>query len=231
MADAFHNDWQQVIGDELKKDYFDDLRAFLKEEYSQRAVFPPKNDIMNAFHATSFEKTKVVLLGQDPYHGKGQAHGLSFSVKPGLKVPPSLVNIYKELEADIGCTAPKHGHLQRWAEQGVLMLNTVLTVRAGEPQSHRGQGWETFTNEVIDRLNERETPLIFLLWGKPAQEKRERVDEERHLVLTSPHPSPFSANRGFFGSRPFSTINEKLTEWGSEPIDWCLPLDPEEAKQ
>ncbi|MFC4736442.1 uracil-DNA glycosylase [Bacillus daqingensis] len=231
MADAFQNDWQQVIGGELAKDYFHDLRAFLKEEYKQQAVFPPKNDIMNAFHATSFEKTKVVLLGQDPYHGKGQAHGLSFSVKPGVKVPPSLVNIYKELEADVGCPAPQHGHLQKWAEQGVLMLNTVLTVRAGEPQSHRGKGWETFTNEVIDRLNERDTPLIFLLWGKPAQEKRERVDEEKHLVLTSPHPSPFSANRGFFGSRPFSAINEKLQEWGSEPIDWCLPLDPEEAKR
>ncbi|WP_147802676.1 uracil-DNA glycosylase [Alkalicoccus halolimnae] len=228
MAEAFQNDWQDQVGAELTKEYFSELRSFLREEYKQHQVFPPKEDVMNAFHATAYEDTKVVLLGQDPYHGKGQAHGLSFSVRPGVKVPPSLVNIYKELHEDLGYPIPRHGYLQNWAEQGVLMLNTVLTVRAGEPQSHQGKGWEQFTNEVIDRLNERERPVIFLLWGKPAQKKRERIDEEKHVIFTSPHPSPFSANRGFFGSRPFSKINEQLQVWGEEPINWQLPVDPPE---
>jgi uracil-DNA glycosylase len=225
---VFCNDWESKIGDELEKDYFAELRSFLKEEYQKHTVYPPKNDVMNAFHATAWENTKVVLLGQDPYHGRNQAHGLSFSVRPGVKVPPSLVNIYKELRDDLGYDIPKHGYLQKWAEEGVLMLNTVLTVRAGEPQSHQGKGWEQFTNEVIDRLNERSRPLIFLLWGRPAQKKIDRIDTEKHVVLKSPHPSPFSANRGFFGSRPFSTINKQLEEWGETPIDWQLPVEPPE---
>ncbi|PRO64265.1 uracil-DNA glycosylase [Alkalicoccus urumqiensis] len=224
MAETFHNDWQEKVGGELKKEYFEELRAFLREEYRNHSIYPPKNDVMNAFHATSYEQTKVVLLGQDPYHGKGQAHGLSFSVRPGVKVPPSLVNIYKELNEDLGHPIPEHGCLEPWAEEGVLMMNTVLTVREKEPHSHRGRGWETFTNEVIDVLNKREEPVIFLLWGKPAQHKMERIDTEKHHVLTSPHPSPFSANKGFFGSRPFSRINEILKSQGQEPINWELPV-------
>lgn len=229
MNQAFQNDWQEKIGGELEKDYFSALREFLKEEYKQFKVYPSKKNIMRAFHSTSFENTKVVLLGQDPYHGEGQAHGLSFSVRPQVKTPPSLVNIYKEMQEDLGYPIPKHGYLQKWADEGVLMLNTVLTVRAGEPQSHRGQGWEEFTNEVIDQLNVREKPVIFLLWGKPAQAKEERINADKHVVFKSPHPSPFSANRGFFGSRPFSKINDQLKAWGDAPIDWELPVEWEEV--
>lgn len=229
MKQTFQNDWQEKVGQELNKEYFSSLREFLKEEYRTHKVYPVKNDVMNAFHSTSFENTKVVLLGQDPYHGEGQAHGLSFSVRPQVKTPPSLVNIYKELQDDLGYDIPRHGYLQKWADEGVLMLNAVLTVRAGEPQSHRGKGWEEFTNEVIDQLNEREKPVIFLLWGKPAQAKEERINTEKHIVFKSPHPSPFSANRGFFGSRPFSKINEQLEEWGDTPIDWQLPVEWKEA--
>lgn len=225
MKQAFANDWQEKIADEMEKNYFYKLREFLKEEYKEHTVYPPKDDVMNAFHSTAYDDTKVVLLGQDPYHGPNQAHGLSFSVRPGVKVPPSLVNIYKELHADLGHDIPKHGFLQQWADEGVLMLNSVLTVRAGQAHSHKGKGWEEFTNEVIDRLNEREKPVIFLLWGKPAQEKAERVDQEKHVIFSSPHPSPFSANRGFFGSRPFSKINEQLEAWGDAPIDWELPVE------
>ncbi|SDO50659.1 uracil-DNA glycosylase [Alkalicoccus daliensis] len=225
MKQPFENDWKDKITNEMEKTYFHELRAFLKQEYKEQTVYPPKDNVMNAFHSTAYEDTKVVLLGQDPYHGPDQAHGLSFSVRPGVKVPPSLVNIYKELHADLGFEIPKHGFLQKWADEGVLMLNSVLTVRAGQPHSHKGKGWEEFTNEVIDRLNEREKPVIFLLWGKPAQEKAERVDQEKHVIFSSPHPSPFSANRGFFGSRPFSKINQQLEAWGDAPIDWELPVE------
>ncbi|CAM3771390.1 uracil-DNA glycosylase [Alkalicoccus chagannorensis] len=229
MADAFANDWQEIVGGEMEKSYFQELKQFLKEEYEQQRVYPPKPLIMNALYTTPYRKTKVVLIGQDPYHGEGQAHGLSFSVRPGVNVPPSLKNIFKELQEDLGHPVPQHGCLQPWAEQGVLLLNTVLTVRAGEPQSHQGKGWETFTNEVIDQLNLREEPVIFLLWGRSAQAKKERIDTSRHAVLESPHPSPFSANRGFFGSRPFSTINTQLESWGMDPIDWELPVTWEES--
>ncbi|QKS73349.1 uracil-DNA glycosylase [Paenalkalicoccus suaedae] len=224
MKQAFDNDWQEQLGPELDKPYFHKLREFLKEEYKHHRIYPPKDEVMSAFHTTSYSDTKVVILGQDPYHGFGQAHGLSFSVRPGVTLPPSLRNIYKELHNDLGLPIPEHGYLQSWAKQGVLLLNTVLTVREGTPQSHQGQGWEEFTNQAIDQLNKRDRPVIFLLWGKHAQGKKERIDTEKHRILESPHPSPFSATRGFFGSRPFSKINDILVEWQEEPIDWELPV-------
>ncbi|WP_277630410.1 uracil-DNA glycosylase, partial [Atopococcus tabaci] len=191
-------------------------------------VYPDMYHIWKAFEWTPYNKVKAVILGQDPYHGPNQAHGLSFSVQPGVKVPPSLKNIYKELESDLGIPPVDHGYLRSWAEQGVLLLNTVLTVRKGEPNSHRGKGWELVTDEVIQRLNEKETPVVFILWGNASIQKRELIDESKHYVLTSPHPSPFSARKGFFGSRPFSKTNELLQESGQEPIDWRLPEDPEQ---
>lgn len=180
-------------------------------------------DLFNALHYTPYAKTKAVILGQDPYHGPGQAHGLSFSVKPGVKIPPSLQNMFKELKDDLGYPPPNNGYLVSWAKQGVLLLNTVLSVRRGEAASHQGAGWELFTNRVIEQLNEREKPIIFVLWGRHAQAKQELITNRHHHVLAAPHPSPFSANRGFFGSRPFSQINNLLAEQGEEPIDWQLP--------
>ncbi|MBB5174143.1 uracil-DNA glycosylase [Texcoconibacillus texcoconensis] len=218
-----HNDWGNYLKNEFSKPYYENLREKLKYEYTHETVFPDRNNIFNALHSTSYENTKVVILGQDPYHGPGQAHGLSFSVQPGVKIPPSLKNIYKELQADLGCPIPEHGYLQKWADQGVLLLNAVLTVRMKEPNSHKDIGWETFTDRVISALNERHHPVVFLLWGRHAQNKASFIDDRRHYVFRSPHPSPFSANRGFFGSRPFSKTNEVLQELGSEPIDWCLP--------
>jgi uracil-DNA glycosylase len=218
------NDWKDQLGNEFKKPYYLQLRAFLKEEYRERTVYPSMYDIFNALHTTSYEETKVVIIGQDPYHGPGQAHGLSFSVQPGVKVPPSLQNIFKELHADLGCPIPQHGYLQSWAEQGVLLLNNVLTVRERTPQSHQGQGWEVFTSEVIKALNKRERPVVFILWGKHAQLKGELVTNGHHLIIASPHPSPFSAHRGFFGSRPFSRTNEFLARIGEESIKWDLPI-------
>lgn len=216
------NDWQEVVGEEFDKPYYLKLREFLKEQYETATVYPPKDEIWSAFEHTAYKDVKVAILGQDPYHGPGQAHGLSFSVKPGVKIPPSLRNIFKELNDDIGCEQPSDGTLTKWADQGVMMLNTVLTVRQGEAHSHRGKGWETFTDEVIRKLSDRGEPVIFVLWGKPAQTKKGLIDLARHDVIEAPHPSPFSASRGFFGSRPFSKVNSLLQKRGEPPIDFCL---------
>jgi uracil-DNA glycosylase len=217
------NDWAPLLEQEFSKPYYLQLRKFLIEEYRTRTIYPDMYDIYAALHLTSFSQVKAVILGQDPYHGPGQAHGLSFSVKPGIPIPPSLQNIYKELHDDLGCPIPNHGYLQKWAEQGVLLLNAVLTVRAGIPNSHRGKGWEIFTNKVISVLNEREQPVVFILWGKNAQEKLELIDTSKHFIIQSAHPSPFSAHRGFFGSRPFSKANAFLKKIGVEEIDWRIP--------
>lgn len=216
------NDWNDVVGGEFEKNYYLKLRAFLKQEYMEHTVYPAAVDLFNALHYTPYAQTKVVILGQDPYHGPNQAQGLSFSVKPGVKIPPSLQNIYKELQADIGCPIPHTGNLIPWAKQGVLLLNTVLSVRRGEAASHKGMGWEHFTDAVIKSLNERDLPVIFVLWGRHAQMKKELITNSQHHILQAPHPSPFSANRGFFGSRPFSTINRILIEEGETPIKWEL---------
>lgn len=216
------NDWAPLLEDQFQQPYYIELKKFLVEEYNTKTIFPDKYDIFNALQLTGYHETKVVILGQDPYHGSGQAHGLSFSVKPGVKTPPSLVNIYKELSTDIGCFIPNNGYLVKWAEQGVLLLNTVLTVRKGEANSHKGKGWETFTDRVIELLANRKEPIVFLLWGKHAQEKKNLIHAHHHYILESPHPSPFSANRGFFGSRPFSKTNQFLTDHGQVPIDWQI---------
>jgi uracil-DNA glycosylase len=221
-----HNDWAPLLEQEFQKPYYLRLRQFLIEEYRTKVVYPDKYDIFNALHLTPYAETKVVILGQDPYHGPGQAHGLSFSVKPGVTPPPSLQNIFKELQSDLGCTIPNHGHLVSWAKQGVLLLNTVLTVRAGSPASHKGKGWEQFTDQVIATLNERDVPMVFILWGRHAQEKASFINTRKHCIISSPHPSPFSANRGFFGSRPFSRANQFLRANGLPEIDWQLPLLP-----
>jgi uracil-DNA glycosylase len=220
------NSWQDVIGDEFSKPYYLELREFLKKEYTEQEIYPPMNDIWTAFELTPYESVRVVILGQDPYHGPGQAHGLSFSVKRGIRKPPSLRNVFKELKEDIGCDVSDDGTLTGWAEQGVMLLNTVLTVRSGEAHSHRGKGWETLTDEVIRKLSAREAPIVFILWGRPAQEKKKLIDTERHAVIESPHPSPLSARRGFFGSRPFSHANAYLREWGEKEIDWCRTNAP-----
>lgn len=219
---AISNDWAPALQDEYKKPYYKDLFLKVQEEYSHFQIFPPADDIFNAFHLTPLNKVKVVILGQDPYHNIGQAHGLSFSVKPGIEAPPSLVNIYKELNEDLGCYIPNNGYLVKWAEQGVLLLNTVLTVRAHQANSHRGIGWEDFTNAVIRILNEQDRPIVFLLWGRPAQNKMSMLNNPNQLILTAPHPSPLSAYRGFFGCRHFSRTNEFLVQHGLEPIDWQI---------
>lgn len=216
------NDWAPLLEAEFQKPYYIKLRQFLINEYKTRVVYPDMYDIYNALHYTPFAETKVVILGQDPYHGPGQAHGLSFSVQPGVKAPPSLQNIFKELRDDLGCSIPNNGCLVKWAEQGVLLLNTVLTVRKNAPNSHRGIGWETFTDQVIQTLNEREKPVVFMLWGRNAQAKQQLISP-RHAIIKSPHPSPFSADRGFFGSRPFSKANQFLRDIGSAEIDWQIP--------
>ncbi|MEJ8544253.1 uracil-DNA glycosylase [Brevibacillus borstelensis] len=221
------NDWAEMLVDEFEKSYYIQLREFLKTEYQNQTIYPDMYDIFNALHFTPYREAKVVILGQDPYHGPGQAHGLSFSVKPGVTPPPSLQNIYKELQSDLGCAIPQHGYLVSWAKQGVLLLNTVLTVRGGNPNSHKGRGWEMFTDRVIAELNDRETPLVFILWGRHAQEKASFIDTRKHHIIASPHPSPFSANRGFFGSRPFSRANQFLRSQGMKEIDWQLPLQAE----
>ncbi|WP_240376278.1 uracil-DNA glycosylase [Bacillus piscicola] len=217
------NDWEPRIGKEFQKEYYVKLRNFLKREYEEHTIYPPMCDIFNALHYTTYERTKVVILGQDPYHGAGQAHGLSFSVQPGVKIPPSLQNIYKELQADLDVPTPEHGCLTSWAEEGVLLLNTVLTVRAGEAHSHKGIGWEYFTNEVIRQVNEKKDPVVFILWGKHAQAKEQFVTASHHFIIKSPHPSPFSAHKGFFGSRPFSRTNAFLKTIGRPPVDWRIP--------
>ncbi|WP_341301548.1 uracil-DNA glycosylase [Lysinibacillus sp. FSL H8-0500] len=224
MKQIFPNDWQTILAEELEKPYYQKLRQFVAHEYSTQTIYPPMNDVMNAFYTTAYQDVKVVILGQDPYHGPNQAHGLSFSVKPGVPHPPSLRNMLQELRDDVGCSIPQHGTLTKWAEQGVMLLNTVLTVRAGQANSHKEQGWEQFTDAVIDKLAAREEPLIFVLWGRPAQRKKPLIRQHPtpHVILEAPHPSPLSAHRGFFGSKPYSKINEQLAAWSKQPIDWCL---------
>ena len=217
------NTWKQRIGPEFDKSYMLDLKTFLDSEKSEgKTIYPAEEDIFSAFNQTPFDQVKVVIIGQDPYHGPDQAHGLSFSVRPGVKVPPSLRNIYKELHEDIGVEIPEHGYLIDWAKQGVLMLNTVLTVEAGKAGSHHKKGWEKFTDKVIEVLNEEKENLVFFLWGSPAQKKGAKVDESKHLILKSVHPSPLSSYRGFFGSKPFSKTNEYLKDKGIKEVDWSL---------
>lgn len=218
---AIEESWKEALLPEFSKPYFSDLRDFLKQEKASGAtVYPPGKLIFNAFDSAPFDAVNVVILGQDPYHGPGQAHGLSFSVPPGQRIPPSLRNIYKELETDLGITAPTHGNLQSWADQGVLLLNSMLTVQASQPGSHQGKGWEEFTTAVIQALNDQRTGIVFLLWGKYAQVKGQIINSEKHLVLQSAHPSPFSAHRGFLGNQHFSLTNKYLTDQGKKPINW-----------
>ena len=216
------NDWLQALAPEFRKPYYKELFSFVKEEYSTTQVFPPADDIFNAFHLTPLHQVKAVIIGQDPYHNVGQAHGLCFSVKPDVDIPPSLVNIYQELHEDLGCYIPNNGYLVKWASQGVLMLNTVLTVRAHMANSHHGKGWEQFTDAAIRVLNEQDRPIVFILWGRPAQMKRNMLTNPNHLILQAPHPSPLSAYRGFFGSKPFSQTNHFLESRGVAPIDWQI---------
>ena len=211
------------MNDELNEPYYQELRKFLIDEYSTKKIFPNMYDIFNALHFTSYADTKVVILGQDPYHEPGQAHGLSFSVLPDVPPPPSLINIFKELREDIGCFIPNNGCLKSWAEQGVLLLNAVLTVRAHAANSHRGHGWEKFTDKIIRLLNDHERPLAFILWGRPARAKKSMITNPRHLIIESAHPSPLSASGGFFGSRPFSRVNKFLESIGETPINWQIP--------
>lgn len=215
------NKWQEVIGQEFEKPYYLALRAFLKEEYRTKTIYPDQYDIFNALHYTDYPDVKVLILGQDPYHGPGQAHGLSFSVKPGMPLPPSLQNIFKELVDDIGCPYPSHGYLKKWADQGVLLLNTALTVQGGNANSHQNRGWETFTDAVIEQLSKREEPIVFILWGNNARKKKKRI-ANHHFIIEAPHPSPLSVYRGFYGSKPFSKTNQYLMKMGMEPIDWSL---------
>ena len=219
---AIDNDWLEVLKPEFAKPYYRSLYDFINSEYSTRVVYPPAQDIFSALHLTPRRKVKAVILGQDPYHNEGQAHGLSFSVRPGVEIPPSLVNIFKELHDDIGCRIPNNGFLESWARQGVLMLNTVLTVRAHQANSHQGAGWEHFTDAVIRSVDALGRPVVFMLWGRPAQSKQTLVTNPAHLILKAPHPSPLSAYRGFFGCRHFSKTNEFLKEHGMEPIDWQI---------
>ena len=221
--DIFHNDWKELLMPELEKPYYKELRQFLIHEYRTTTVYPDMYSIFNAMHYTAYKDVKAVILGQDPYHEPGQAHGLSFSVQEGVEPPPSLINIFKELETDLGCHVPDNGCLIPWAKQGVLLLNTVLTVRAHQANSHQGRGWEQFTDHIIELLNDHEKPIVFILWGSPARRKKSMITNEQHLIIESPHPSPLSAYRGFFGSRPFSRFNNFLKANGETPIDWQLP--------
>ncbi|MBE5942018.1 MAG: uracil-DNA glycosylase [Lachnospiraceae bacterium] len=217
------NDWAQYLQPEYKKEYYKNLYKKVNEEYGSGAtIFPPSDDIFNAFHLTPLQEVKCVIIGQDPYHNVNQAHGLCFSVRPEVEIPPSLVNIYKELQTDLGCEIPNNGYLVKWAKQGVLLLNSVLTVRAHQANSHQGIGWEQFTDAVMDILNEQNRPIVFLLWGKPAQNKAARLNNPNHLILKAPHPSPLSAYRGFFGCKHFSQANTFLEEHGLSPIDWQI---------
>lgn len=216
----FQNDWDEILKDEWQKPYLQGLFAFLKQDYEEHTVYPPKREVFNALKYTSFSETRVVIIGQDPYHGFGQAHGLCFSVREGVKLPPSLVNIYKELESDVGRAFTLNGDLTYWARQGVLMLNNVLTVREGQPQSHKDMGWEQFTDRIISELNNKQTPVVFLLWGKPAENKAEIITNPIHKKLITVHPSPLSAYRGFFGCKHFSRANEILAQSGQQPINW-----------
>jgi len=219
---AISNDWLEPLRPEFGKPYYAKLYKTVVQEYRTHRVYPPANDIFNAFELTPLKEVKVVILGQDPYHGPGQAHGLCFSVQPQVDIPPSLVNIYKELHDDLGCYIPDNGYLVKWARQGVLLLNTVLTVRAHEAFSHRNIGWEEFTDAAIRVLDAQDRPIVFILWGRPAQAKKAMLHNPKHLILEAPHPSPLSASRGFFGSRPFSKTNAFLQENGLTPIDWQI---------
>ncbi len=219
---ALQNDWVEAVGGEFRKPYYKELYEFVREEYNTTTVYPPADDIFNALHLTALKDVKVLILGQDPYHGANQAHGLSFSVLPGQRIPPSLKNIYTELHDDLGCDIPNNGYLEKWAKQGVLMLNTVLTVRAHKPNSHQGKGWEYFTDAIIRAVNEQDRPIVYLLWGRPAQKKASMLNNPKHLILKAPHPSPYSADTGFFGCRHFSQANEFLESHGAEPIDWQI---------
>ncbi|WP_407272318.1 uracil-DNA glycosylase [Radiobacillus sp. PE A8.2] len=222
VKNIINNDWDQVLQQEFVKEYYQQLRDTLNEEYQAHTIYPDMYHIYESLKRTSFAKTKVVILGQDPYHGPGQAHGLSFSVQPDVKTPPSLQNIYKELQADLGHPIPNHGNLYSWAEQGVLLLNTVLTVRRGHPASHKNLGWQQFTDQIISSLNKRDQPIVFLLWGRHAQQKAMLIDADKHKIITAAHPSPFSAHRGFFGSKPFSRTNAFLQQLGETPINWRI---------
>lgn len=217
------NDWLTAISGEFKKEYYRKLYEFVKDEYSKTVIYPPADDIFNAFHFTPLSKVKVLILGQDPYHNENQAHGLSFSVPESQRdIPPSLQNIYKELQSDCGCYIPDNGYLKKWADQGVLLLNTVLTVRAHQANSHQGRGWEQFTDAVIQAVNAQDRPIVYMLWGSPAQKKIPMLNNQKHLILKAPHPSPLSAYRGFFGCHHFSLANKFLSDNGIEPIDWQI---------
>ncbi len=216
------NDWLEPLSPEFKKDYYRRLYNFVNEEYATHTIYPDKKNVFAAYDRTPLANVKVLILGQDPYHEPGQAHGLCFSVNPGIEIPPSLVNIYKELHDDLGCYIPDNGYLVKWADQGVMLLNTVLTVRMHQANSHRGRGWEEFTDATIAALNRQDRPIVFMLWGSPAQKKAAMLDNPKHLVLRAPHPSPLSAYRGFFGCRHFSKANEFLAANGLEPVDWQI---------
>ncbi len=217
-----HNDWYPWLQQEWKQDYFVDLSRFVHEAYENRVIYPPKQQVFSAFEACDFKDIKVVILGQDPYHQRGQAHGMCFSVNPGIAIPPSLQNIYKELQSDCGCYVPNNGYLMPWAKQGVFLLNTILTVEDSHPLSHKNRGWEIFTDHVIQKINEKEDPVVFLLWGRNARDKKGMIDQSRHLVLEASHPSPLSAYHGFFGCRHFSNANRFLMDHHKEPIDWQI---------
>lgn len=222
MNNLITTDWKDLLKDEFEKDYFINLTYFLNSEYNTRTIFPKKSDIFTALNLTPYSTVKVVILGQDPYHGPNQSHGLSFSVNPDIKIPPSLRNIYKELNSDLGCYIPNNGYLKKWADQGVLLLNTVLTVRQGEANSHRNKGWEIFTDEIIALLNKKTEPIVFILWGNPSIKKQSLITNKNHLILTSVHPSPLSASRGFLGSKPFSKTNDFLKSSNKPIIDWQI---------
>ncbi len=216
------NSWDSILQEEFTKEYYHKLRDFLKQEYSTQRIFPDMYDIFNAFKYTDYSDVKAVILGQDPYHEPGQAHGMAFSVKPGVDIPPSLQNMYKELQMSLGCYIPNNGYLVKWAHQGVLLLNTTLTVRCGQANSHSQAGWQIFTDNVIRKLNEREDPIVFMLWGANARRKTELIDKTRHYILEAPHPSPLSAYRGFFGCNHFAQANKILADMGKQPIDWQI---------
>lgn len=228
MTLPVQNDWKPILEKAQQQPSYEQLRDFLKEEYTQHTIYPAKEHIWQAFEWTPYKKVKVVILGQDPYHGKDQAHGLSFSVRPKIGLPPSLKNIYKELERDLNITPVTHGYLKKWAKEGVLLLNTVLTVREGQAHSHRNKGWEDLTDYVIEALNAREEAMVFMLWGNAAKKKMKQIDLDRHVVLSTSHPSPLSAHRGFLGSGIFSDANRELEQLDYQPIDWSLPAKPEE---
>ncbi len=220
MKEIFKNDWQEILQDEFEKDYYKDLRKLLIEEYKHYEIFPRAENIFNAFHYTAYKDLKVLILGQDPYHNVGQAHGLAFSVKNGVKIPPSLQNIYKELNSDLGITIANTGYLKSWADEGIMLLNTTLTVRAHQPMSHAKIGWEIFTNAVIEKISEKKEPVVYILWGNHAKARKKFINNKNHLIIEGVHPSPLSANKGFFGSKPFSRANEFLRERGVTPPSW-----------